>query len=619
MGGIAGWLDYRQDLRPRRAIVEAMTDTLAHRGPDGTGAWLSEHALIGHRRLRLTDPGGVCQPAVASVDGRELAVAAFDGAVYNIAEIRASLAATGHPVPEAGDAAVLGHAYLAWGTDFVARLDGMFAVVVWDIRRSELLLARDRLGMKPMAYQPTEAGLLFGSEAKALLAHPEVQPIVHADGLRELFAHFRSPGQQVYRGMADVKPGHVLTVSPAGCSQTRYWSLPVRSHRVGLPETVATVREMVEAAVRRQFDPAAPAGVLLSGGIDSSALTAWAARLSDEPVRTFSMNLVGYLENFQPHQTMRATPDAPFVTMVAEHVGSAHTEILLDTNEIADPAVHRAATRCQDRPTPFGDMDASLFLLLQRLSEHVPAVLSGEAADDLFNGYFWAYDEKLSSAGTFPWLAFERSHAAARAGLGCGLVDEQLRKELDFTGYADQRYREALSEVPLADGESAAQQRARTITYLVLTRWLPTHLDRADRLSMAAGTQLRAPYCDQSLVEYLYNVPAAYKRKAGEEKSLLRDAAEGILPSQVVHRPKSAYPTSQDGGYARRLHARFTELMRTPDAPVHPLVDGAAARLVTGDQAWSPEGAHAWGARANVEMLLQLNTWLTDNHVTLDL
>ncbi|TJZ52134.1 asparagine synthase (glutamine-hydrolyzing) [Streptomyces piniterrae] len=623
MSAIAGWVDFERDLSPQADVVEAMTAALAHRGPDGQGIWAEGHAALAHRRLALRDTTETGrQPAVHTTEGgTTVAVLSLDGAVTNHAELRAELATRGHRFTGGGDGETALHAYLEWGTDFLPHLEGLFAIALWDARRQELLLARDRLGVKPLSYYPTPTGVLFGSEPKAILAHPDVAPVVDADGLRELFAHSRKPGTSVYRGMREVVPGHVLVVRRPGSREQRYWSLPARQHTDSLQDTVDTVRALLADAVGSHLRADVPVAAMLSGGIDSSALTALAHRTLTAdgagPLRSFSVNFTGYTENFEPHPTMRATPDAPFAALASQHIGSRHSEILLDTAALTDPEVHAAALRVQDAPSPLGDMDVSLIQFFARLREAgFAAVLSGETADEVFNGYFWAYDPKHSNSQTFPWVSFERGHDAAAGGLGTSMVDRQLRKELDFLGYADQHYRDALTEVPHLDGDSAAERRAREVTYLALTRWAPTHLDRADRMSMAHGVQLRPPFCDRALVEYVYNVPSTMKRVAGVEKSLLRSAVADLLPEAVLQRKKSAYPTTQEAAYGDFVRRRFVELATDRDAAVAGLLDtSASAAALTADG--SPQGAFAWVERASMEMVLQLETWLTEYRIDL--
>jgi asparagine synthase (glutamine-hydrolysing) len=623
MSAIAGWVDFERDLVPEAPTVMRMVRTMAHRGPDGESDWVQGHVALAHRRLALVDAARDPQPAVVRVESGPVAALTLDGVLTNQPELKRRLAALGHRLTGDGDAELALHAYLEWDGGFLEHLEGLFALALWDERRQELLLARDRLGVKPLCYYLTGSGALFGSEPKALLAHPAVRPVVDADGLRELFAHSRKPGTAVFRGIREVLPGHALVVRRSGPTDRRYWQLPARPHTDDLPTTIATVRDLLGDAVDRHRRADVPVGAMLSGGVDSSALTALSAAslraANGGPLRTFSLNFTGYAENFQPHPTMRATPDAPFAELAARHIGTDHTEVLLNTADLAGPEARRTAMGSQDAPSPLGDMDISLLLFFKELrARGVTAVLSGETADEVFDGYFWAYDPKHSNSSTFPWVSFERGHDAAAGGLGCSLVDLGLRKRLDFMEYADQHYRDALAEVPHVPGESAERRRAREVGYLALTRWAPTHLDRADRLSMAHGVQLRPPFCDRALVEYVYNVPPEFKRVDGVEKSLLRSAVADLLPAEVLHRRKSAFPTTQEADYGSFVRAEFAELAADPDAPVAPLLDVEATAAVLSAKA-APSGAFAWVERASLEMVLQLNAWLAEYDVQLDL
>jgi asparagine synthase (glutamine-hydrolysing) len=256
----------------------------------------------------------------------------------------------------------------------------MYAFGLWDGRREKLLLVRDRMGIKPLYYQPTPGGLLFGSEPKAILAHPDVDAVVDADGFRELLAFVKTPGRSVYRGMREVRPGEVVAVDRGGITTRRYWRLEARDHTDDLDTTVRTVRELLEDIVARQLISDVPLCTLLSGGLDSSAITALAAealrRDGAGPVRSFAVDFVGYAEHFQP-DPMRDTPDRPYVHELAAHVGADHRDIMLSTADLIDPAVRRSVLRAGDMPNNWGDGYTSLYLLFRAIRGHSTVALSG--------------------------------------------------------------------------------------------------------------------------------------------------------------------------------------------------------------------------------------------------
>jgi asparagine synthase (glutamine-hydrolysing) len=352
--------------------------------------------------------------------------------------------------------------------------------------------------------------------------------------------------------------------------------------------------------------------VLLSGGLDSSVITALAAaQLSGhgEQVRSFAVDFVGQTETFTPDD-QRATPDTPYAHEVATHVGSQHQDIVLDHTALADPAVRRAVVTARDLPGGLGDMDASLYLLFKAIRGHSTVALSGEAADEIFGGYRWFHQPEVQAADTFPWITY----LARLRTQGSGPLNADLTAALDLPSYIHDRYADAVAEVEPADGETAHERRMRVICYLHLTRFVRLLLDRKDRISMAVGLEVRVPFCDHRLVEYVYNTPWSLKTFDGREKSLLRVAATDLLPSSVLQRVKSPYPSTQDPLYASALQQQAKELLAADD-PVFELVnrrwlDNAAQQDPT---TMPPDVRHG------IERTLNLSTWLDIYHPQLRL
>ncbi|MEV0369620.1 asparagine synthase (glutamine-hydrolyzing) [Streptomyces sp. NPDC050636] len=616
MCGITGWISYDNDLTTRRRTLDAMTGTMACRGPDAAGTWLGTHAAFGHRRLAVIDIDGGRQPMSVERDGRTLIVTTYSGEVYNYRELRAELEKLGHTFRTQSDTEVVLHAYLEWGEAFAERLNGMYAFALWDPRTEELLLVRDRMGIKPLFYHPTPDGVLFGSEPKAILAHPAARPIVDAEGLAELITFTKTPGHAVYKGMHEVRPGHLVRVSRRGLTVKRYWALEAREHTDDLGATIAHVRELLDDIVARQLIADVPLCTLLSGGLDSSAITALAARAltagGGGPVRSFAVDFTGYTENFKADD-MRGTPDGPYAHALAEHVRSDHNDIVLDTAALTDPGHRAAVLAARDLPNGFGDGDTSLYLLFKAIREQSTVALSGESADEVFGGYSWFHNPEAVHADTFPWIAagvagrFAGGNATREALLDAGLLGK-----LDLGGYEERRYREALTEVPYLDGDTGLQRRMREISYLHLTRFVQILLDRKDRASMAVGLEVRVPFCDHRLVEYAFNTPWSMKTFDGREKSLLRAAARDVLPDLVADRVKSPYPSTQDPRYAEALRAELKELVADRDAPVRPLLDIGAATEATADGATTD-------IRPGAELVLGMNAWLRTTGTTLEL
>ncbi|MBH1936586.1 asparagine synthase (glutamine-hydrolyzing) [Streptomyces sp. AV19] len=612
MCGITGWIAYDQDLTAdagARGTLDAMTRTMELRGPDAGGAWVDTHAALGHRRLAVIDIVGGKQPMLVQHDGRTQAVITYSGEVYNYRELRSELASRGHTFRTSSDTEVVLHAYLEWGEGFAERLNGMYAFAIWDARTEELLLVRDRMGIKPLYYAPTSDGVVFGSEQKAVLTHPRVPAVVDAEGLAEVLAFVKTPGHAVYKGLHEVRPGHTVRFrrgsSPA---VRRYWALEAHEHTDDTATTVTRVRELLDDIVARQLIADVPLCTLLSGGLDSSAITALAAKGLGEagrgPVRSFSVDFTGQTENFVPDD-LRSTPDGPYAHALAEHVRSDHRDIVLDTATLMDRGHRRAVLTARDMPLGFGDGDTSLYLLFKAIREQSTVALSGESADEVFGGYKWFHDPASVDADTFPWIAagVADTFGGGKSGGYAALLGKDVLDALDLPGYTEARYREALAEVPRLPGETGKEKRMREVSYLHLTRFVQILLDRKDRTSMATGLEVRVPFCDHRLVSYVFNTPWSMKTFDGREKSLLRAATRDVLPDAVADRVKSPYPSTQDPRYGEALRAELRQLAADKNAPVRQLLDEDSLSSALSEDS----GSRYRGA---TELVLGLDAWL---------
>ncbi|GAA4501648.1 asparagine synthase (glutamine-hydrolyzing) [Actinoallomurus oryzae] len=612
MCGITGWVSFERDLRAERATVDAMTETMACRGPDDRGTWITDHAALGHRRLAIIDlPGGRQPMSVDTPNGPVVMV--YSGEAYNFTELRDELTGRGHRFRTDSDTEVVLRAYLEWGDAFAERLNGMYAFAIWDSRENRLVMVRDRMGIKPFYYYETADGVLFGSEPKAILANPLAERTLTLDGLHELFAFVKTPGHAIWEGMREVEPGTIVSVGANGLRTTRYWTLRTTEHTDDQAASVAHVRELLEDIVRRQLVSDVPRCTLLSGGLDSSAMTAIAAKqLAEvgETVRSFAVDFVGQTENFIPDD-LRATPDTPYVHDVAALSHTDHQDIVLNSDQLADPEVRSKVIRARDIPAGMGDMDASLYLLFKAIREHSTVALSGESADEVFGGYQQFFDPEAQRASTFPWLV----RFANRFVNNGDILAPDLAKAMDLRRYVQNAYDTSIADVERLDGESDFEWRMRKVCYLHLTHFVRILLDRKDRASMAVGLEVRVPFCDHRLVEYVYNTPWSLKTYDGREKSLLRGAARDVLPQSVAERVKSPYPSTQDPKYAVKLQDSAREYLSAPGHPVFDIVSRDwLARAVEVD---TPQITQE--SRHGLERTLDLALWLDMYKPTLKL
>jgi asparagine synthase (glutamine-hydrolysing) len=541
----------------------------------------------------------------------------YTGEVYNFVELRDELKQLGHQFKTRSDTEVVLRGYLQWGDKVAERLNGMFAFAIWDVRTEELFLIRDRMGVKPLFYYPTADGVLFGSEPKAILAHPSVQPRVNKDGCRELLVLAKNPECTIYAGMCEVRPGQVVRVNRNGLTKRRYWMLTAREHEDDLPRTISTVAGLLEDIVQRQIVADVPLCSLLSGGLDSSAVTAMANRAIAVQrrgrIRSFSVDFAKYGIAFVAGDFHKSS-DTPFVRDFVAHVGSNHTEVVLDSRELADRDLSRAVMQAADFPlSASGDLYSSLYRLFQAVRAESTVALSGESADEVFGGYSWVHDPKTVNAATFPWLA------AATTGStldGTQVLDADLLERLNLPEFRADSYAQAIAETPVQKGEDAVERRMREVSYLHLTRFVQFLLDRKDRMSMAVGLEVRVPFCDHRLVDYVFNIPWHLKTFDGREKSILRAATRNLLPNSIVERQKSPYPSTQDPAYEKALRAEVAEVLENRSHPATSLLN----RKVIEDLLARPLGTtSSLPERAGLERARSISAWVKDYGVVLDL
>jgi len=605
MCGIAGWIDLKNDLTDECPIIDTMSATLANRGPDASGTWFSSHVLLAHRRLAVMDPAGGAQPMVRQ-KGRWNYAITYNGELYNAPELKKALEDYGYTFTTTCDTEVLLVSYLQWGPSCIERLNGIYAFGIWDEKEQRVFLARDRFGVKPLFYIQHGSSLIFASEIKALLAHPGIKPEIGMEGLSEVFAlgPARTPGIGVFSRITELKPAHCIIFDNNGLRAYRYWTLQSLEHEDNLEDTVSTVRRLVIDSIERQFISDVPLCTFLSGGLDSSAITALAARYFKRngkgKLHTYSIDYTDNEKYFEP-SLYQPDPDTPWVTRMSDECGSEHTYITVDTEQVVNALEN--ATAARDLPG-MADIDSSLWLFCKEVKKDSTVALSGECADEVFGGYPWFHVDELLNAGTFPW--------SRNMGERTAIMSDDLLQAIKPAEYVAKRYNETLAEVPYLHGENELEKKRREMFYLNFTWFMQTLLDRKDRMSMALGLEVRVPYCDHRLVQYVWNIPWDMKMLGGREKGLLRKSLEGILPDDVLYRKKSPYPKTHNPAYEIVVKQKLLEILHDPNSPLLPLINRKA--LVGMVSEASDLGKPWFGqlmARPQLyAYLIQIETWL---------
>ncbi|HBQ87182.1 MAG TPA: asparagine synthase (glutamine-hydrolyzing) [Syntrophomonas sp.] len=605
MCGIAGWIDFKQELRSQADIIETMAETIKHRGPDEKGRYLAPHIALGHRRLIVVDPEGGGQPMQGCYKGKDHVIV-YNGELYNADKIRRELESCGHCFhTRNSDTEVLLHAYMEWGPACLEHINGIFAFAVWNEVEQEIFIARDPLGIKPLFYARVRDSLLFASELKALLAHPYIRAQVDSEGLMEIFimGPSRTPGMAVFKGIQELKPGHCIIYNRQGLRVKQYWRLVSKPHGEDLETTVVHLREMLKDIVVRQTVADVPVCTLLSGGLDSSAITAFAAgafQARGEKIQTFSVDYVDNDRFFVPN-AFETNADYPWVRRASDFLNTNHQSIMINNQELS----YHLKTSMQAHDLPgMTDIDASLYLFCREIRRQFVVGLSGECADEIFGGYPW-FQQDMKMADSFPWIRMVQPKMA--------LLAPALVKQLDPEKYIRQRYLEAVAEVPELDGEDDCEKHMRQLFYLNITRFMPTLLERKDRMSMACSLEVRVPFGDRDLVQYVWNLPWKIKNCDGLSKGILRRALKGILPDDLLLRPKNPYPRTHNPAYAETIRIKLSKVLKDPSSPLLSLINVPLLRsyLDSNTNYFSrPWFGQLMGDTQYMAYLLQVNWWL---------
>ena len=560
MCGIAGVISFREDMRAEAEACGKMQAALIRRGPDQRGIFLSQEAALVHTRLAVIDISGGRQPMTVTSGGRDYTII-YNGELYNTAELRREL---GCEFLTASDTEVVLRSYIEWGENCVERFNGIFAFAVYDSAEHRVFLARDRIGVKPLFYYETADKFIFASELSVLLENPDIPHEIDEYGAAELLlmAPGRTQGCGVIRGVKELKSGECGYYTLAGLKLRTYWRLHACELNETFAQTVEHTRELVLDAIRRQLVSDVPICTFLSGGLDSSLISSVAAselKKQGKRLNTFSVDYSGNDRYFQASH-FQPDSDNEYISIMAEYLGSEHHRVVVDTSELVTAL--EAAVDARGLPG-MADVDASMLLLCREIKKHGTVALSGECADELFGGYPWYRDKDIRETDGFPWA----QSTTYRSRFLC----ERYARLIDADEYVYSAYRRTADSAERLPDDSPLEQRMREMTELNFRWFMQNLLDRKDRMSMYSGLEVRVPFCDYRIAEYMYNVKWEYKDYKGREKGLLREAVSGWLPEKVLWRKKSPYPKTHNPAFLEAVTERLRAVL-AEDTPLTELV-----------------------------------------------
>ena len=605
MCGFVGFANLKENISSKTNIYN-MNESISKRGPDEDGYYYEEHVCLGHKRLIVVDPDGGKQPMSAMKDGN-LYTIVYNGQLYNTKDLRSELEENGFTFDSYSDTEVLLKSFIFWKYDVVKKLNGIFSFAIWNSKKNELFLARDHFGVKPLFYTIYNNTLVFASEIKALFKYPGIEAKLDEQSIAELFGigPARTAGLGIFKNIYEIKPAHFGIFNESGLHIERYWKLESKVHTDSLGKTCDNVRFLLEDSISRQLVSDVPLCTFLSGGLDSSIITLYASKYCKKhnlpPLNTYSVDYVDNDKNFVKTD-FQPNSDNYYINLMTERLNTNHHTVVLDTPELASALEDAMIAR--DFPG-MADVDSSLLLFCKNVKQDATVSLTGECADEIFGGYPWFFRADALNSNTFPWsiAITERQN----------LLNPQIASKVNLKNYIDYRYQESLNEVDILDEDSMETAEKRRISHLTLNWFMQTLLDRSDRMAMYNGFELRVPFCDYRLAEYVWNIPWEMKALHGREKGLLRYIMKDLLPEEIVDRKKSPYPKTWNPTYLATVKDMLTKIMNDSNAPINNLLNRnyILKILETDGKAFTPPwfGQLMTGPQL-MAYLCQVNMWL---------
>lgn len=613
MCGIAGYSNFNIDFQEASLqwiqILNNMNKVQKHRGPDEDGISLDRHCGLGHVRLSIIDLLSGQQPMKKQI-GEKKAVISYNGEIYNMKALKEELRLEGITFETTCDTEVILAGYMVYGCDFVQKLNGIFAFAIWDEKEQKLFLFRDHAGIKPLFYTLHGGSMVFSSEIKGLFCFPGVMPCIDREGLCEIFGlgPAKTYGKGVFKDVMEVLPGHFLEFQDGKVKEHCYWSLKSQPHEDTMEETIEKTHYLVTDAIKLQMLSDVPICTFLSGGVDSSFVTAICSeelRKQGKILDTYSFDFTDNHINFKAND-FQPTQDKPWVDKMKEFSKTNHHYLECGNKEQYEYLFDTVDAR--DLPC-MADVESSMLYFCKKVAENNKVALTGECADEIFGGYPWFHKKECFDANIFPWSMDMKSRTM--------LLRDEILQVIPLEEYARSAYEKTVKETPSLYGESKEEKRRREISYLNIKWFMQTLLDRCDRTSMHTGLEARVPMADYRIMEYLWNVPWEMKCYNGIVKGLLRKAGENHLPEDVLYRRKSPYPKTYDPAYENLLKMEIKKVIQSTTEPLCELIDPRKLEeyLKSPSDYGRPFYGQLMAGPQLLAYLLQVNYWLKTYHI----
>lgn len=565
MSGFVGFINFNKDISKDKSILEKMNSVIFPKSTNECKYYIDKHIAFAHKDINLAKISE-SQPLVQKYSFGTYVIM-LNGNIYNKKDLQETLLSNNFIFDSSSDVEILLKSYIHYGKDVVYHLNGVYSFIIWDSQKNEVFLARDHFGVKSLFYTILDDCFIFSSEIKGLLAYPRVERVLDKQGISELFgigpAH--TPGLTVFKNIYELKPANFAIYNTSGLHTKQYWKLNSKEHTDSLGKTCEKIQFLLEDSINNQLSSNGSVCTFLSGGLDSSIISKIASDYNNSnhlPILdTFSVDYVDNDKNFVKSD-FQPNSDNFYIDIMKKYLNTNHHKIIIDTPELANAL--KDAMIARDVPG-MADIDSSLLLFCKNVKKDASIALTGECADEIFGGYPWFFRDDALKSQTFPWSISlnERQH----------LLNPSFSHKINLREYVDYRYNQSLDNVDILSSDSFETAEKRKISYLTLNWFMQTLLERSDKMAMYNNFEIRVPFCDYRIAEYVWNIPWEWKALKGREKGLLRYACKDLLPSEIIDRKKSPYPKTQNPNYLAKVKKMLSSIMADTNSPINDLLN----------------------------------------------
>lgn len=599
MSAISGVINIKSSLN-NKDLIKKMTEKSAHRGKNGKySEYISNSACFASYSKEDI-------PHTKILDGIKYTIL-YDGEIYNIDDAKSYLNSKCCLTGDESDAEIILILYHILGNAFLKKLNGVFVIAIWNEEKSELILARDRFGVKPLYYSIVCDTLIFSSEIKGILSSGYVDAELDKSGLCHIFGIGPAieQGYGILKNISELLPASMACFNRDGFREYKYWNIKSERHTDSFEDTVDKVYDLTACAIKNQVKKDnGKICCFLSGGLDSSIITSIAAE-NFSGLNTFSVEYSGNSEHFTPNE-YQPNSDSEFIKLMSETYGTNHTVVEITSEDLKNELENAMIAR--DHPG-MGDVDSSLYCFCKIVGENFDNAMSGECADEVFGGYPWFHRKEDFDSNTFPW--------SKNTDLRNNIINQELFNQDELSSYINTRYNTSIAETPEFFLDSKEEKRRREISYLNLNWFMYSLGERSERIGMYNGLNIRMPFCDYKLVEYVWNIPWEFKAHGNREKGLLRKCFTGKLPEDIVFRKKSPYPKTHNPIYEELIKDELLKILSCSDRRILKLINKEYVLSLINEKS---DYAKPWFGQLMAlpqlySYLIQLDFWLENYNI----